>query len=76
MRKIDIFNHIYPAGFYAGLQYFFSTFFSAAGTLLTSFYFVLIFEVNEILWLLFGVTAIMAAFAFIVSRTVAAPEAT
>ena len=37
------------AGFYAGLQYFFSTFASAAGTLLTSFYFVLIFEVNQIL---------------------------
>ncbi len=67
---------VQKAGFYAGLQYFFSTFFSAAGTLLTSFYFVLIFEVNEILWLLFGVTAAMAAFAFTISKTAApAPEA-
>ena len=40
------------AGFYAGLQFFFSTSFSAAGVLLTSFYFVLIFEVDQILLLL------------------------
>ena len=67
---------VHKAGFYAGLQYFFSTFFSAAGTLLTSFYFVLILEVNEILWLLLGVTAAMAAFAFTISKTTApAPEA-
>ena len=40
------------AGFYAGVQYFFSTAFSAAGVLLTSFYFVLILEVDQILLLL------------------------
>ena len=56
------------AGFYAGLQYFFSTFFSAAGTLLTSFYFVLIFEVNQIQMQLFAMTMIVAASAFFVSR--------
>ena len=56
------------AGFYAGLQYFFSTAFSAAGTLLTSFYFVLIFEVNQILLLLMGSTMVMAAAAFLISR--------
>jgi len=58
----------HKAGFYAGLQYFFSTFFSAAGTLLTSFYFVLIFEVNQILMLLFAMTMIVATSAFLVSR--------
>lgn len=56
------------AGFYAGLQYFFSTFFSAAGTLLTSFWFVLIFEVDQILLLLFGVTEVVALSAFLLSR--------
>jgi hypothetical protein len=56
------------AGFYAGLQYFFSTFFSAAGTLLTSFYFVLLFEVDQILMLLFGVTILMATSAFLIGR--------
>jgi len=56
------------AGFYAGLQYFFSTAFSAAGTLLTSFYFVLILEVDQILMLLIGVTVFMALSAFLISR--------
>ncbi len=56
------------AGFYAGLQFFFSTAFSAAGTLLTSFYLVLILEVNQILYLLLGITAVMAATAFTLSR--------
>ena len=56
------------AGFYAGLQYFFSTAFSAAGTLLTSFYFVLIFEVNQILMLLMGMTIAMSSMAFLISR--------
>jgi hypothetical protein len=58
---------VHRAGFYAGLQYFFSTFFSAAGTLLTSFYFVLIFEVDQIILLLLAVTVVMAAFGFVVS---------
>ena len=56
------------AGFYAGLQYFFSTFCSAAGTLTTSFWFVLIFEVNQILLLLFAVTQAMALSAYFLSR--------
>lgn len=38
------------SGHMAGLLYFISTLGSAAGTLLTSFYFVLWFEVNQILW--------------------------
>jgi len=37
------------SGHLAGLLYFFSTFGSAAGTLLTSFYLVLYFEINQIL---------------------------
>ena len=56
------------AGFYAGLQYFFSTAFSAAGTLLTSFYFVLILEVDQILMMLMGITVVMAVSAFLVSQ--------
>jgi hypothetical protein len=56
------------AGLYAGLQYFFSTFFSAAGTLLTSFWFVLIFEVDQILLLLVGITQAVALTAFLISR--------
>lgn len=39
------------SGHTAGFLYFVSTFGSAAGTLLTSFYLVLWLEVNEILWL-------------------------
>jgi len=56
------------AGFYAGLQYFFSTAFSAAGTLLTSFYFVLIWEVDQILWMLIGMTVFMATSALVLTR--------
>ena len=40
----------HSAGLDAGRLYFVSTFGSAAGTLLTSFYLVLYFEVNQILW--------------------------
>jgi hypothetical protein len=40
----------------AGKLYFVSTFGSAAGTLLTSFYLVLYFEVNQILWMMLGIS--------------------
>lgn len=56
------------AGFYAGLQFFFSTSFSAAGTLLTSFYFVLILEVDQILMMLMGITIVVAVTAFLISQ--------
>jgi hypothetical protein len=46
------------SGRHAGQLYFVSTFGSAAGTLLTSFYLVLILEVNQILWSLFAVSGI------------------
>ncbi|MFL6548050.1 MAG: fused MFS/spermidine synthase [Povalibacter sp.] len=45
------------SGRHAGQLYFVSTFGSAAGTLLTSFYLVLLMEVNQILLTLFSVSA-------------------
>jgi hypothetical protein len=49
------------SGRHAGQLYFVSTFGSAAGTLLTSFYLVLIMEVNHILLALLAVSAAIAA---------------
>jgi hypothetical protein len=45
------------SGQIAGFLYFVSTFGSAAGTILTSFYLVLYLEVNQIIWGLLGVSA-------------------
>jgi MFS family permease len=45
------------SGQYAGFLFFVSTFGSAAGTILTSFYLVLMLDVNQIFWLLIGVSA-------------------
>jgi hypothetical protein len=53
------------AGQHAGQLYFVSTFGSAAGTLLTSFYLVLYLEVNQILLLLSGTSIVVAAVASI-----------
>jgi hypothetical protein len=61
-------SEAHAAGFYAGLLFFFSTTFSAAGTLLTSFYFVLILEVNQIVILLMVLAMLMAVSAFVLSR--------
>lgn len=47
------------SGRHAGQLYFVSTFGSAAGTLLTSFYLVLILEVNQILVALMGISALI-----------------
>jgi spermidine synthase len=49
------------AGLDAGRLYFVSTFGSAAGTLLTSFYLVLYFEVNQILWAMLAVSMAIGA---------------
>lgn len=49
------------AGRHAGQLYFVSTFGSAAGTLLTSFYLVLILEVNQILLSLVAVSVLVGA---------------
>ena len=52
------------SGRHAGQLYFVSTFGSAAGTLLTSFYFVLILEVNQILLGLLLISAVIGACAW------------
>jgi hypothetical protein len=51
------------AGRHAGQLYFVSTFGSAAGTLLTSFYLVLILEVNQILLTLLGISIVIGGVA-------------
>src|ERR1700685_3990637 len=60
------------AGQLAGRLYFVSTFGSAAGTILTSFYLVLYLEVNQILLLLMGISVLVAAVSW---RSPAASEA-
>ena len=47
------------SGDHAGKLYFVSTFGSAAGTLLTSFYLVLYFEVNQILWAMLSISVLI-----------------
>jgi MFS family permease len=56
------------SGHYAGLLYFVSTFGSAAGTILTSFYLVLYFEINQIVWTMIGISLLISIFSFIVGR--------
>jgi hypothetical protein len=51
------------SGKFSGLLYFVSTFGSAAGTLATSFYLVLLFEINEIFLGLAGASAIIGSLA-------------
>jgi hypothetical protein len=51
------------SGRHAGQLYFVSTFGSAAGTLLTSFYFVLLMEVNVILMSLIAISLILGGIA-------------
>lgn len=58
------------AGHHAGKLYFASTFGSAAGTLLTSFYLVLYLEVNEILFIMMGMSVIVSVLAWLVSARV------
>jgi len=53
------------AGHDAGKLYFVSTFGSAAGTILTSFYLVLYLEVNQILLLMLAVSATVGALAWL-----------
>jgi hypothetical protein len=56
------------AGHFAGLLYFVSTFGSAAGTLLTSFYLVLLFEVQQILGGLVAISALLAVLTLTAAR--------
>jgi hypothetical protein len=52
----------------AGRLYFVSTFGSAVGTLLTSFYLVLHFEVNQILWAMLAISAALSVLAIWVDQ--------
>jgi hypothetical protein len=52
------------SGHHAGKLYFVSTFGSAAGTLLTSFYLVLLLEVNQILLLMLSVSLVVGVTAW------------
>jgi hypothetical protein len=56
------------SGRHAGQLYFVSTFGSAAGTLLTSFYLVLLMEVNVILMSLIAISLVLGAVALTVRR--------
>lgn len=53
------------AGHHAGKLYFVSTFGSAAGTILTSFYLVLYLEVNQILLLMLAVSTLVSVLAWL-----------
>lgn len=57
------------SGRHAGQLYFVSTFGSAAGTLLTSFYLVLLMELNHILLALLTISGLIGATALLVGRT-------
>lgn len=56
------------SGRHAGQLYFVSTFGSAAGTLLTSFYFVLLMPVNQILISLMSISIVLGLLAVAVGR--------
>ena len=56
----------------AGRLYFVSTLGSALGTLATSFYLVLWFEINTILLVLTGALVLISAVAFVAARRVRA----
>ncbi|MEP6656307.1 MAG: fused MFS/spermidine synthase [Betaproteobacteria bacterium] len=61
-------NEYRLSGHYAGLLYFMSTLGSAAGTLATSFYLVLIFEIQEILVGLTAISFVLGLLAMTVGR--------
>ena len=56
------------SGHFAGLLYFVSTFGSAAGTILTSFYLVLYFEINHIVWTMIGISSLISIFSYFIGR--------
>ena len=62
------------SGKHAGQLYFVSTFGSAAGTLLTSFYLVLLLEVNQILLALLGISIFIGVLACLVRSPANASE--
>ncbi|MBS1224867.1 MAG: glycosyl transferase [Proteobacteria bacterium] len=62
------------SGHFAGLLYFCSTFGSAAGTLLTSFYLVLYFEIHQILAGLTGISLLLGLAAIFLGNFKNAPR--
>ena len=66
-------NESQRSGQLAGLLYFFSTFGSAVGTILTSFYLVLYFEINQILAGLIGISLILGFLAILFGNSTDAP---
>lgn len=67
-------NESQLSGHFAGLLYFFSTFGSAAGTILTSFYLVLYFEINQILVGLIGISLTLGLLAIFIGNSTNAPK--
>ncbi len=57
------------SGHSAGLLYFVSTFGSALGTILTSFYLVMWFEMNKIVWGLIAISLAISALAWLINDT-------
>jgi hypothetical protein len=55
-------------GQYAGLLYSISTFGSAVGTLLTSFYLVLYLEIFQIIWIMIGISTLLGVFTLIFGK--------
>jgi hypothetical protein len=66
-------NEPQRSGHFAGLLYFFSTFGSAAGTILTSFYLVLYFEIDQILIGLIGISLTLGLLAMLIGNSTNAP---
>ena len=56
------------SGHYAGLLYFVSTFGSAAGTILTSFYLVMYLEINQIFLFMMGISVTIGLLSLITGR--------
>lgn len=67
-------NESQLSGHYAGLLYFCSTFGSAAGTLLTSFYLVLYFEIHQILAGLISLSLLLGLSAIFLGNSKNAPR--
>lgn len=67
-------NESRQSGHCAGLLYFVSTFGSAAGTILTSFYLVLYFEINQILTGLVGISLLLGSLALFFGNSQDAPR--
>jgi MFS family permease len=61
-------NEYKTSGHYAGLLFFVSTFGSAAGTILTSFYLVMYLEINQIFLFLIGISTVIGVLSLIAGR--------